>query len=201
MPLREILSGVLAWSWFSERHGYDFNGHLILHSQGNLAIDPVEMPDDVLGELCRRGVARIVLTNRNHFRAAAKLKSRTGARVAVHPADAEFVRKQSVAVDEPLAPGQRIAEFEVVDAHGKSPGEVALWNSGRKLLVVGDACVGKPPGALALLSPKVIDDMAALQESLRALSALEPEILLVGDGVPILKGAAAALRALTASFS
>lgn len=201
MALREIVPGVLTWPWFSERHGYDFNGYLLRHPGGNVAVDPVEMPEAVLGELAAGGVARIVLTNRNHFRAAARLRERTGAKVTVHPADAEFVRKQGVAVDEALAYGGAVAGFTVLDAHGKSPGEIALWDEGRGLLVVGDACVGKPPGALALLPPKVIDDLPALQQSLRRLAELPVKIILVGDGAPVLEAAGEALRALVRSFS
>ncbi|MCA1826558.1 MAG: hypothetical protein LC689_06415 [Myxococcales bacterium] len=193
MALREIVPGIFTWPWFSERHGYDFNGYLIRHPDGNVAIDPVDGDVD-------QPVKRIVLTNRNHFRAAAKLRAATGARVCVHPADAGFVGKNGVEVDEDLKHGDRIADFAVVDAHGKSPGEIALWNEQRKLLIVGDACVGKPPGSFALLPPKVIDDLPALQQSLRRLADLEPSAVLVGDGAPVLANAAAALRALVRSF-
>ena len=198
MFLREIVPGVLTWPWFSERHGYDFNGYLLRHSGGNVAVDPVEMPDEVLDGLQREGVKRIVLTNRNHFRAAAKLRERTGARVAVHPADAEFVRQNGVAVDDLLAIGDTVAQFKVLDAHGKSPGEVALWNG--TLLIVGDACVGSPPGALKLLPPKAIDDLSALQASLRRLAELPSQVILLGDGASILHDGAEALRALVRSF-
>jgi glyoxylase-like metal-dependent hydrolase (beta-lactamase superfamily II) len=200
MPAREIVPGILTWHWFSERNGYDFNGVLLRHGEGNVAVDPVEMQDDVLDELARAGVSRIVLTNRNHFRAAAKLKAKTSARVAVHPADAAFVRGQGVEVDEDLAIGARLAGFEVLDASGKSPGEVALWNAERRILIVGDACVGKPPGALALLSPKVIDDLPRLKDSLRRLAELPVEIVLVGDGAPLLRSGREALQALVRTF-
>jgi glyoxylase-like metal-dependent hydrolase (beta-lactamase superfamily II) len=199
MPLREIVPGVLTWPWFSERHGYDFNGYLLRHPEGNVAVDPVELPADVLESLTREKVARIVLTNRNHFRAAARLREKTGARVAVHPADAEFVKKNGVPVDDALAHGETVAGFTVIDAHGKSPGEIALWNG--RVLLVGDACVGKPPGALALLPAKVIDDLPALQQSLRRLADLAPQTLLLGDGACVLTGAAEALRALVGSFA
>jgi len=49
--MREILPGILTWPWFSARHGYDFNGWLVRHPQGNLCIDPVDMPNEVLEEL------------------------------------------------------------------------------------------------------------------------------------------------------
>src|SRR5262249_5905905 len=124
--LREILPGILTWAWFSERNGYDFNGHLVRLPGGNLCIDPVEMPPEVLDALAEEGIARIVLTNRNHFRASAAVRERTGARVAIHPADAAFAREKGVAADEALAAGQKLGPIVVLDAHGKSPGEVAL---------------------------------------------------------------------------
>jgi glyoxylase-like metal-dependent hydrolase (beta-lactamase superfamily II) len=192
-----IMDGVETWDWFSERHGYDFHGTWVADPGGNLAIDPVEPSAEVLA----RGVARIVLTNRNHFRAAARLQQATGARIAIHPADADFVRARDVAVDDELRPGQRVGPFTIVDAAGKSPGEIALHWPERRLLVVGDACIGKPPGALGLLPAAVIDDRPRLQASLARLADLDFDTLIVGDGAHILSGARAALRALVATFS
>src|SRR5258708_24433347 len=196
--MKELLPGIFTWPWFSESHGYDFNGWFV--REGALAIDPVETPDAALHALAGLGVQRTVITNRNHFRAAAKLKARTGAPVAVHPADAGFVRKNGVTVDDDLVHGAKVGPFTVIDAHGKSPGEIALHWPERRLLVVGDACVGKPPRALALLSPKAIDGLPSLQQSVKRLARLEVETLLVGDGAPVLEGASAALRALAGSF-
>ena len=33
--MKEIVPGILTWPWFSERHGYDFNGYLIRLPGGN----------------------------------------------------------------------------------------------------------------------------------------------------------------------
>jgi len=199
--MREILPGILTWPWFSARHGYDFNGWLVRHPEGNLCIDPVEMPDDVLEEISAGGVARVLLTNRNHFRASMRVKERTGARIAIHPADAGFARQRGTAVDDELRPGDRVGPFAVVDAHGKSAGEIALHWPERRILLVGDACVGKPPGECALLPDGVIDDKSALIESLRGLARLECDSLLVGDGAPVLEGGRAALQRLVAKLS
>jgi len=199
--MREILPGILTWPWFSARHGYDFNGWLVRHPQGNLCIDPVEMPNEVLEELSAEGVARLLLTNRNHFRASMRVKERTGARIAIHPKDARFARERGTAVDDELSPGDRVGPFEVVDAHGKSPGEIALHWPERRILLVGDACVGKPPGECALLPDGVIDDKPALIESLRRLAGLEFDSLLVGDGAPVLAEGRAALQRLVAKLS
>lgn len=196
----EILPGIHTWPWFSERHGYDFHGTLVEDAGGNLLLDPVEPPEDVLAELIRRGASRILITNRNHFRAGARLREATGARLAIHPADAPFLRERDVPVDDELAVGQRVGPLTVVAAAGKSPGEVALHWPERRILFVGDACVGNPPGKLALLPAKVIDDAAQLKRSLAALAELDFDALLTADGTPILHGARAALAALVESL-
>src|SRR5256712_13708377 len=137
--MREIVDGILTWSWFSEPHGYNFNGYLVHHPEGNLCIDPVEPSDEVLARLTRDGVARILVTNRNHVRRANLVRERTGAPVAIHPADAAYARGQGAVVDAELRAGERVGPFTVVGVPGKSPGEVALYDAARRLLVVGDA--------------------------------------------------------------
>jgi glyoxylase-like metal-dependent hydrolase (beta-lactamase superfamily II) len=198
--MREILNGIYTWPWFSEPHGYNFNGHLILHPGGNVCIDPVEPNQEDLEELARFGVSRILLTNRNHSRAANKVRARTGARTAIHPADAPHARKEGAELDDELSLGDQIGPFVVVPVPGKSPGEVAFHWPGRRILIVGDAVVGDPPGRCKLLPEKVIDDLLRLRESVRALLALDFDTLLVGDGEPILQSANDRLRALVDSF-
>ena len=78
--MREIVSGIQTWPWFSEPHGYDFNGHLVRDSGGNICVDPVEPSDADLDAIAGEGVSRIVLTNRNHSRAANRVRGGTGAR-------------------------------------------------------------------------------------------------------------------------
>jgi len=197
----EILPGILTWTWFSARHGYDFNGWLFRHAGGNVCVDPVEMTDEVLDQLSAEGAARIVLTNRNHYRASMRVKERTGARIGIHPADAAFARDKGVAVDDDLRPGDRVGQFTVLDASGKSPGEIALHWPERRILLVGDACVGKPPGECALLPDAVLDDKRALIDSLRRLSKIEFDTLLLGDGASIPGGGRAALERLLAKLT
>ena|ERR1700723_3751401 len=60
--METILGEVVTWSWFSEPHVYNFNSFLIRDPQGNICIDPVEPNDEVLSELVRMGVSRILLT-------------------------------------------------------------------------------------------------------------------------------------------
>lgn len=198
--MREVVDGILGWSWLSPPHGYDFNGWLVRHPGGNVCIDPVEPGDDVLAALVREGVARIVLTNRNHTRRAALVRERTGAPIAIHPADAAHARAQGTTIDAELRPGDRVGPFVVVGVPGKSPGEVALHDPARRLLVVGDAVIGNPPGRLALLREQAMDDPTRLRASVRELAALDVDVLLPGDGVPIVGDAGARLRELVATF-
>lgn len=60
--------------------------------------------------------------------------------------------------------------------------------------------VGDPPGRCKLLPEKVVDDPARLRESVRKLLTLDFDILLVGDGAPILQAAKARLRELVNTF-
>jgi hypothetical protein len=132
--VRTIANDILTWSWFSEPHGYDFNGFLITDRSGNLSIDPVEPSEQVLHELVQRGVSRNLLTNRNHVRAANRLRASTGARTAIHPDDAAYARGQGAELDDELQVGEKIGALVAVGVPGKSPGEVAFYWPERKLL-------------------------------------------------------------------
>ena len=150
--MREILTDIFTWPWFSEPHGYNFNGHFIRYPGGNLCIDPVTPSEEDLVELGRQGVASIVITNRNHGRAANAIRARTGARTAIHAADAPHARTEGTVLDDELEVDARAGPFVVIGAPGKSPGEVVLYWPERKLLLVGDAVVGHPSGAVQALA-------------------------------------------------
>jgi glyoxylase-like metal-dependent hydrolase (beta-lactamase superfamily II) len=198
--MREILTDIFTWPWFSEPHGYNFNGYFIRYPDGNLCIDPVALSEEDLSELGRQGVASIVITNRNHGRAANAIRARTGARTAIHAADAPHARTEGTVLDDELELGTRVGPFVVIGAPGKSPGEVVLYWPERKLLLVGDAVVGHPSGRCKLLPDKVVDDPALLRETVRGLLALDFDTLLVGDGDSIIRSAKDPLRELVASF-
>jgi glyoxylase-like metal-dependent hydrolase (beta-lactamase superfamily II) len=198
--METILGDVLTWSWFSEPHGYNFNSILLRDPRGNICVDPVEPNEQVLSELVRLGVSRILITNRNHVRAANKIRERTGARAYIHPDDAAYAKGQGAVLDGELHEGEKIGALEVIGVSGKSPGEVAfLWQE-RKALIVGDAVIGNPPGQLSLLRERVMDDPARLRRSVEQLLALDFDTILVGDGVSVIGGAKQRLRELVASF-
>src|SRR5512132_2086582 len=198
--MNEIVPDVLTWSRRSERHGYDFNSHLVRHPQGNLCIDPVEPSEAVLDRIAGIGATRILLTNRNHTRAANLLRSRLGARTAIHPKDADYARRQGAEIDDSFEVGERIGPLQVIGIPGKSPGEVGLFWRERKLLIVGDAVIGNPRGQCGLLPEKVMDDPVQLEQSLRAVLVLDFDTLLVGDGSSIVSHGKDRLKELVAGF-
>jgi glyoxylase-like metal-dependent hydrolase (beta-lactamase superfamily II) len=198
--METILGDVFTWSWFSEPHGYNFNSLLIRDPLGNICIDPVEPNDEVLSELVRMGVSRILLTNRNHVRASNKIRERSGARVYIHRDDTAYAKGQGALLDGELPEGEKIGPLEVIGVSGKSPGEVAFLWPERKTLIVGDAVVGNPPGKLSLLRERVMDDPARLRRNVRRLLTLDCNTILVGDGVSVIGDAMQRLQELVDSF-
>jgi len=198
--MNEIVADIFTWAWLSEPHGYNFNGYLVCHGEQNLCIDPVQPSDECLTDITRIGVASILLTNRNHSRAANLVRARTGARTLIHPDDAAHARAQGAEIDGELRVGEKLGPLTIVAASGKSPGEVALHWPERKLLIVGDAVIGNPPGRCGLLREKVIDDIVRLKRSVRSLLDLEFDKLLFGDGVCILQDAKMRLKELVDTF-
>jgi len=198
--MHEIVPDIFTWAWFSAPHGYNFNGYLVRRPAGNLCIDPVPPGDAGLAEIVQLGVTTILLTNRNHSRAANVVRERTGAKTFIHPDDAAHARSQGAEIDGELSGGEKIGPVMIVAVPGKSPGEVALHWPERSLLIVGDAVIGNPPGQCALLREKVMDDPARLRQSVRKLLDLEFDTLLFGDGVSILRDAKLGLKDLVTTF-
>ena len=198
--MRELLEDVFIWSRLSEPHGYDFNGYFLRHEDGNIVVDPVEPEKEDLEWLGAEGVAEVLLTNRTHSRAAHAVRAATGAQTLIHRADADHAQREGCMIDEAMSVGEMHGPLQILPAKGKSPGEIALYWPARRILVLGDAAVGNPPGKLSLLPEEKLDEPKRLHESLRALLDVDFDILLLGDGVPILEDAKARLEELVASF-
>jgi glyoxylase-like metal-dependent hydrolase (beta-lactamase superfamily II) len=192
--MRELAPGIHSWARFSEEKRLDFNGLYLELAGGPLLVDPPPLGDDDAAEIERRGRPReIILTNKDHRRAAPAARERFGAPIAIHALDAPLI---DCAIDRTFADGERLGgALEVMRVpDGKSPGESALWWAERRVLILGDALLGKPPGELSLVPAEKLADPARARAGVTRLAELEPEVVLVGDGVSLLAEGAAAIR-------
>ena len=159
-------------------------------------------------------VSTIVLTHWHvdHVGSLKKMKEITNAKVAVHESDADFVagkkpqpksnnliirlflafvKAKPVDVDLILKDGDRVGRLIVIHTPGHSEGNIALLDSERKILIVGDTLFTKN-GAIKL--PKLILDSAKEKASLEKLSTFNFDIMLSGHGDPIMREASRKLR-------
>ena len=188
-----LLDGVYVWSAFDPAKRFNFNGHLLKTGEGVVLVDPVPMSPDDLAYVETAGLRpdELVITNRNHLRDRGAVVARWGTPTALHAAEIDEAGLQP---ERALRGGDVVRGLRVVELPGKSPGEIGLYWPERRLLLLGDALIA-PYGALKTVPLDKQDDPARLRSSLRTLLALDFDVLLVGDGDPILRGAKDAVAA------
>lgn len=187
--MKQILPGIWQWSWFSDEKQLDFNGLFLLIGEHKILIDPPPMTAEAREVLRRHErIDYIIVTNRDHLREAAAYQVELKCQLQVPEADATQmdVTPTKTYKDGELLPGG-LWVIHLKDQ--KSPGESALFiQRGRGILIVGDAVIGKPPGAVSMLPSEKYTDIAKAKEGLRRLLKYEFDSLLVGDGVSVLTG-------------
>ncbi|GJL53902.1 MAG: hypothetical protein NPIRA02_10340 [Nitrospirales bacterium] len=193
--MKQILPRIWQWSWFSEDKHMDFNGYLLATGEHRILVDPppltpIEMTQVRQGE----SIDYIVVTNRDHEREAQMLQATLQCRLLIPEGDAGDM---SVQADKTFKDGELLPGgiWVIHLADQKSPGESALFlEYGKGVLIVGDALIGNPAGALSMLPAEKYADAAKAREGLRRLLKYSFDSLLVGDGVPILTNAKAAVE-------
>jgi uncharacterized cupin superfamily protein len=189
-----VVPGVWFWSRWQPDRALDFNGFFVESAEGNLVVDPIDPGNDLLGDLRGRGVAAVVVTNRDHERATAAVVEATGAQVIASALDAPLL---TVHVDRTVGPGDVVFGWTVIGLDGfKTPGEVVLYDRARKTAIVGDALWGTPAGALTLMPDAKLADPERAALSARSLRARTIDHLLVGDGACVFGNAHEAIGAM-----
>jgi uncharacterized cupin superfamily protein len=189
-----LIAGVAMWSrWQPDRNVF-FNSYFVYGDAENFLVDPLPLENADADEIASRGgVGWIVITNRDHERAARAAAERFGASVAASQPDAG---EMSVNVDRILEDEDVIAGARVIALDGlKTAGEFALWLRSTRSLIVGDALWGDPPGSVRMMPDEKLADPLRAARSLRRLRAVYPHHLLVGDGAPIFDRALEAISA------
>ena len=192
----KLLDDIYTWSVFSDGKQLNFNGWFIqnqLSSFGNIIIDPPEPSEKDLVQMQKLGgVQQIIITNQHHIRRASVIREKFNSKLQINSADAPNIE---LTIDTKFTNGSLIAGFlkAVVVPNNKTAGETALYWTERKLLYVGDALIGDPPGKLRLLPEKMYADIQRAKNGIKTLMDLDFDILLVGDGDSILSGAKTAV--------
>ena len=187
----EILKDVYTWSVFSEEKKLNFNGYFIPTQHalfGNVVIDPPPVSDLDLAQMETLGsVQQILITNRNHIRWSRELQEKFDAEIRMNFADEQ---SEDMISDHNFGDGDMLAGFlkAVVIPDNKSPGETALYWEEKKILFLGDALIGKPPGDVSLLPPEKYADIEKARAGIKVLDPLNFNSVLMGDGEPILTG-------------
>ena len=188
--MNALLPNIWEWSWFSEEKQLMFNGHFLTVGEHRIIVDPPPMSANDI-RFARQGgpVDYIILTNRDHVREAGQLREEFHCTVMAPELDA---KEMSITIDKTFKDGELLPGgiWVVQLDHQKSPGESALFlETGKGILIVGDALIAHPPGSLRLLPPEKYTDIGQAREGLRRLLKYNFDSLIVGDGVSIVTAA------------
>jgi glyoxylase-like metal-dependent hydrolase (beta-lactamase superfamily II) len=166
-------------------------------------------------------VSYIVLTHpdADHSGSAAKLKSLTGAKLAIGELDAPrlsgekklkeasgimigllgaFMRVERVRPDITLKDGDTVGPLPIVFTPGHTDGSISVYKP-NDAIFVGDLLRTDGSGNLKLASPNMSRDMAEVRRSVEKISKLEFSMLLPGHGRPVEGDASKKLREFVAN--
>ena len=194
--MREILPGIFTWGSTYADRPWDLNGYAIALTGGTVLIDPPALEEADWQKL-PKPITTVVLTNRDHVRDAVLFRTRYGARIVA--SKDEVSQFSTLTIDTVVQEGDMIGgALRVIHLPGKSPGEIALYlepayhAASRErggVLVLGDAIIGNPPGALGLIPEEKLDDPKRLRGSLPKILDYRFEVLLLCDGQSVLSNA------------
>ena len=220
--------------WEIDEIGDMVHCYLWVWREGITLID-TGMPNNIhtiLDALVKHGhplhtVKRIIITHGDidHTGSVAQLKRATGARVACHGVEMEFLehptrrkpaalwlrplfalmrlnpnyRVRPVTPDELLVDGQELPEgFTVIHTPGHTPGHISLLHKERRFLITGDA-LNNRGDKLAIPPALFTPDMKNAQRSVWKLAKKygeDFETMVFGHGAPILKNGGMRVKAL-----
>lgn len=188
---KQILPSVYIWSVFSEEKGFYFNGYAIKTDEGPLIIDPPTAGTDVLEALTTIGRPLMVLiTNGDHERESNTFREKFKIPVLAPQQDQQqmnFLPDKTFDAGDILPGGLKVIPL----SHQKTPGESAFYHPEQRMLILGDALIGHPVGALSMLPEAKYPNREQAFQSLKKLADIDLglETLLLGDGEPFLENA------------
>lgn len=157
-------------------------------------------------------VISIILTHYHpgHTGNVYELKNLTGANVAIHTGDADYLSGkiempggnspiQHVVPDTLLHDGDKVSGLTCIHCPGHTPGSIALYDPNRRILFSGDTLL-MDEGKIHGPERKCSDNMDQVKSSIMSLSSLDYDILLPGHGIPLKPDAAARVNEFSSNF-
>jgi glyoxylase-like metal-dependent hydrolase (beta-lactamase superfamily II) len=194
--MREILPGIFTWGSTYADRPWDLNGYAIALAGGVVLIDP-PAPEEADWQKLPKPITTVVLTNRDHLRDGPLFRTRYGARIIA--GKDELPQFTPVTIDAVVQEGDLIGgALRVIHLPGKSPGEIGLYlepahhatsRDKAGILILGDAIIGNPPGALGLIPEEKLDDPKTLKGTLPKILDYNFDVLLLCDGQSVLSDA------------
>jgi hypothetical protein len=188
--MEHIQPGLLHWTAYRDTIGADV--HSYFHVPSGTLVDPMVPPEGI--EALGAEPARVVLTNRHHYRASARFDCPVLCHEAgLHEFDGGV---EGFAFGDELAPGVTALEVGVL-----TPEETALHLAGDGgALAFADCVIRGRHGELGFVPDSLLgDDPAAIRDGLRAAfrrlcDEAEFDAVLLAHGDPISSGGRSALR-------
>ncbi len=203
MDVIEIAPRLWRWTAYHEEWKEDVGCVYCETKDGTVLIDPLVPPEDsgrFLNALDREVSGQqvhILVTIFWHTRSTAALVERYGARVWAPTSARAAVTRRSGVVTDAFRHGGRLPGGIEAFRTARST-EVVYWIPEHGALVPGDVLLGDGAGGVRMCPESWLPEKtthAALAESLRPLTDLEIERVLVSHGEPVLHDGRAALAA------
>jgi hypothetical protein len=198
----ELAEGL--WTWRREHPewhtGADYEpevaSYAVRLASAILLVDPLWPEDDSadydwLDALARSDRLLVALLKPDHVRDGAGIAHAYGGRLLAGPAAAaEAGGEAPVHI---VRPGDKLVDGVRALDDGRGRGETPLWLPAQRAVAFADGVRGDPDGGLRIWSYPPGRE-PAVREALSAIADLDPELVLVGHGAPVVAGGAAALR-------
>lgn len=187
--MKQISPHIWSWSTFDPDRALFFNGWYVQHGDETVVIDPPKPDDNLLQFIHARGRPdSVLLTNKHHTRYSEFFRETFDCPIWIHEEDEHLME---IPVDRTFKDGDILScgLVAIQLQNGKTRGETALWfKEDPAAMFVGDAVIGKPEGGLSMLPDEKFENPREAKLELNRLLERPFDMLLLGDGQPILEG-------------